>query len=373
MCTESCDVDVDNYKLRVLHAGSYQSNRSLARYLHHKKMARLFAEGARTSEAPDIIIAGLPIHYCAYEAVRFGNEKGIPVIVDLRDYWPDIFLSMFPKGLQWLGRVLLRRDFRITRTALRNATSIVSMMSRMLEWGLKDYAGRSRDSNDQVFFIGGDPPGIGRVEKVGELFPGLVEKSRGRFVVNYIGGFGHFTHPTVIIHAAKYLQSIGCHEVLFLLAGNGDFHARCVKAAEGLDNVIFLGWLDTDGIEALNSISSAGVIPSVEEYSFPNKAFSYLGGGLPIFSSEHGELKSLLEKYQAGFYFDISDPVQLAKKILEVSRLDAESYRRVSDNAKSLFRDHLRADDIYRRYADYVENVARQYGDQARNVVTQVA
>jgi glycosyltransferase involved in cell wall biosynthesis len=95
--------------------------------------------------------------------------------------------------------------------------------------------------------------------------------------------------------------------------------------------------------------------------SFPNKAFSYLGGGLPILSSEHGDLNSLLERYGAGSYFDISNPMQLANKILDLSRLDDESFKKLSQNSKSLFQDHLQADKIYQQYADHVEHIANNF------------
>jgi glycosyltransferase involved in cell wall biosynthesis len=362
-CRENREVKVDNYNLHILHAGSYKSNHSLARYFHHRKMARLFTEEAGNREKPDIIIAGLPIHYCAYEAVKFGEKKQVPVIVDIRDAWPDIFLMLFPKKIQWIGRLIFRKDFEIARVAMRNATVLVSMMSHLLEWGAREYAERDCNKDDRVFYIGGDDVTAACSEDVFQLFPELKGRTEGRFIVNYIGGFSYLNHPMVIIEAAKYLSSIGHKDdFLFLLAGNGDYYNRCVKAAKDLDNVMFLGWLDADGIAAVNSITSTGVIPSVEEFSFPNKAFSYIGSGLPILSSEHGDLHDLLEKYKAGFYFDISEPMQLANKILDLSRLDNESYKKISENCKCLFKEHLQADVIYRQYADHVEYIADKYG-----------
>lgn len=361
-CEENKNVIVDNYTLSILHAGKYESNHSVSRYLHHRKLAQLFSKEARNREVPDIIIAGFPIHYCAYEAVKFANENKIPVVVDIRDYWPDIFLTLFPKKLQGLGRFIFKNDFEIARKALQNATVLVSMMSHLLEWGAKRYAKRNLNTEDRVFFIGGDDFGNGCCEKSDQLFQEIEGGIQGRFVVNYTGSFSRSNHPLAMIEAAKHLNSMGHKErVLFLLAGHGDYYQHCVKTAQGLDNVVFLGWLSADRIAALNSISSVGIFPSVQEFSFPNKAFSYLGAGLPILSSEHGDLNCLLEKYNAGFHFDLNDPIQLANKILDLSRLDHETYNKISENAKSLFQDHLRAAKIYREYADHVEYIANKY------------
>ena len=354
-------LQVGNYELHALHAGGYRTNHSVARFLHHRKMARIFAIEARKKEVPDIIVAGLPIHDCAYEAVRFGTENKIPVIVDLRDYWPDNYLMLFPSSLRWLVRWVLAKDFRMTRYALSNATALVAMMSHLLNWAREAYACRPPLADDQVFLIGGENFDRVSLQEVERRFPELKDRTKGRFVVNYIGGFSFLTHPMVLIDAAKRLKNMGLEDqFLFVLAGTGDYHERCVRAAEGLSNTVFLGWLDVDGMAALNSVSHAGVIPSHEVVSFPNKAFSYLGAGLPIFSSERGDLHNLLKKYQAGYYFDISNPQQLADLIYELSHLDKSSYAKISANSKSLFENHLQADMIYREFANYVERIALQ-------------
>lgn len=363
-CRENRKVKVDNYNLHILHAGEYKSNHSVSRYFHHKKMAQLFSRKARNSEKPNIIIASLPIHYCAYESVKFGRENQIPVIVDIRDYWPDIFLKLLPKSFQWIGRLIFKKDFKITKYTLQNATTLVSMMSHLLEWGER-YAERNLKNDDKVFFLGGDKYNYSgsNHEKLIQLFPEIEGRSHGRFIVSYIGSFSYLNHPLVIIEAAKYLNSVGHgNDILFLLGGQGDYYNRCVKATKGLNNVVFLGWLDSEKVVALSSISSVGVIPSLEEITFPNKAFSYLAAGLPIISSTRGDLNGLLKKYHAGFYFDISEPIQLANKILNLSKLDNKSYDKISENAKFLFKKHLQADKIYKEYADYVEYVADKYG-----------
>jgi len=356
------DIEVEHYTLRILHAGRYKSNHSFARYLHHRRLAKLFSVEARKREKPDIIIAGMPIHYCAFEAVKYADENYVPIVVDVRDYWPDIFLRSFPKKFEWVGRLIFRTDFRVTKFALQNATVIVSMMSHLLEWALRRYAERNQTPDDRVFFIGGDDSNGKRVEDASELFPEIRVQIDGRFVINYIGSFSHLNQPLAVIEAVKYLNAMGHKDrILLLLAGQGDYYERCVRAAKGHDNVVFLGWLNADKIAALNSISSVGIFPSGQEFAFPNKVFSYLGGGLPVLSSERGDLNRLLEKYGAGFYFDIADRTQLAQKILELSKLDQKSFQTISDNAKSLFRECLMASKIYKEYADHVESVARKW------------
>ena len=40
---------------------------------------------------PDIIVVSLPTIEFSYEACRYGEKNNVPVIVDVRDLWPDSF------------------------------------------------------------------------------------------------------------------------------------------------------------------------------------------------------------------------------------------------------------------------------------------
>lgn len=358
-------IEIGNYSMMLLHAGEYGSNHSIGRLLHHHRMARLFARNARLQPQPDLILCSLPIHYCAFQAVKFGRSKGIPVIIDIRDYWPDTLLLALPQYIRRVGEVLLAYDRFQTRFALKNATAVVSMMKNLLEWGLNNYADRSSNANDRIFYIGGDEPKKSGKDDFKSLFPEFpLDQIENKLVVNYIGTFTALTHPLELIRAAKTLRSEGFSDkIVFVLAGKGDWLEKCRMEADGLRNVFFPGWLNSAQVNALNSISSIGVLPSYEQYSFPNKTFAYLSCGLPILSSEQGDLKSLLEKYNAGYYFDINQSGDLAKKIKHLLGLETYVFQRLRANARELFCNELQAGKIYRDYADYLEKMAVSAGN----------
>jgi hypothetical protein len=103
-CRNTQTISIDGYHLRLLHAGAYSSNHSPERFLHHIRMARQFYKEAKIAKSPDIILCSLPIHYCAYFATRLGKIKNIPVVIDIRDYWPDNILLALPRSLDGLGK-----------------------------------------------------------------------------------------------------------------------------------------------------------------------------------------------------------------------------------------------------------------------------
>lgn len=359
-CRHTTALKVGKYKLIMLHAGEYKTNHSPSRLMHHRRMAKQFAIQAELQPLPDLILCSLPIHYCAFEATKFAKKKSIPIVIDIRDYWPDNLLLALPQSLRWLGKMMLFYDRMITRYALGNATAIVSMMRHLLEWGLREYGHRLVGLDDKVFYIGGDEPGITKDRDFFNCFPSFPEEIiQDRLVVNYIGSFTALTHPMEIVSAAKKIASDGLSEkIVFVLAGKGDMLKKCVKEAQGLQNIFFPGWLNSMQVRTLNAISSVGVLPSYEKYSFPNKTFAYLSSGLPILSSEQGDLKQLLEKYNAGFYFDINKKDDLYEKLKMLLGFEKDGLAQLRANAKKLFWQELRASKIYSDFADYLERIA---------------
>ena len=79
-----------NVTLYLLHGIGYRRNVSLLRLLDHYQLARHFQRAAPNLPAPDVILCTVPTVELAAAAVAFGRGRNIPVVVDVRDLWPDI-------------------------------------------------------------------------------------------------------------------------------------------------------------------------------------------------------------------------------------------------------------------------------------------
>ena len=88
----------------MLHGCGYSSNVSLARFRDHRQVAERFAAAAAAEpRRPDIIVAGLPTIELCLESTRYGKQRGVPVVLDMRDMWPDVFLELLPPALRSAG------------------------------------------------------------------------------------------------------------------------------------------------------------------------------------------------------------------------------------------------------------------------------
>jgi glycosyltransferase involved in cell wall biosynthesis len=156
--TQRCHADYtyqvnENYKIELIYNRGYKRNIGFQRLLSYIHLTHLFKQRIKNEKPPDIIISGMPTPWLCSAAVNYGRQKNIPVIVDIRDLWPDIFLDVFPKYLKNIGKLALDALFGVNKDVFKNASSITAISAKYLEWGLK-YANRAKTKNDRIFYMG---------------------------------------------------------------------------------------------------------------------------------------------------------------------------------------------------------------------------
>lgn len=345
----------EGLRIKAIRGTGYRKNFSFLRLLDHRIIARKFRNLASKESRPDIIITSTPSYDFAFEAVKFAKNHNIPVLVDIRDEWPDSFfnyssLKKLPLGLQKIIRLIFYNEFLMVRKTMQMADGLTAMMDSLISWGLK-YAGRPRTPLDKVFYIGNkkNQPFNEKPNKVQEY--GLEKK----FVVTFVGTFGTFNNPGILIDCAAKLND---PNICFVLAGDGDLFNEMKKRASGLPNVILTGWLNQEEIHSLLRRSRIGACPTtMVRDAFPNKVFTYLSEGLPIVSAWTGEVKEILEKYRIGFYFPPNDVTTLLRCIKNLYE-DSVLYNKMATNARRAFSDMFDADKIYEDFSEHIERFA---------------
>ena len=78
------------------------------RFLSHKDAACSFEKWLENNkEIPDLIIASYPVLELCEAANKFGSKHSIPVIIDCRDFWPDIFIEILLGSFAFLQNISL--------------------------------------------------------------------------------------------------------------------------------------------------------------------------------------------------------------------------------------------------------------------------
>jgi glycosyltransferase involved in cell wall biosynthesis len=344
----------ERLRIKALKGMGYKKNISLSRFFDHRLIAWKFRRFTTGIEKPDVIVASMPSYDLAFESARYAKKHRIPVLVDIRDQWPDIFIENVPPRFRGMARLILKNEFSMLKSLLGMADGLVSMTDPLLKWGLS-YAGRERTWKDNVFYLGYRKGELVDNERTRKLYE-LGKVLSGNFVVTFVGTFGTYHNPSLLIDCAKEFEG---GDIRFVLAGDGELLQELKEKASSLSNVFFPGWLDQDQITVLLKHSHVGVCPSGQienKVFFPNKAFSYLAEGLPVLSSFRGEIEEIIDKYKVGYSYDNLE--SLVKGIKALYN-DSDLYREMSANALRLFGEKFDADKIYVEYAQHVERIAK--------------
>lgn len=349
----------EGYRIELLDGVAYASSVSLARIRNHRQTAAQFSIRAAHSPRPDVILCSYPTIELCEAAIGYGRRHGVPVVLDIRDLWPDIFLSLIPAGLRPVGRLALAGMFRASQRACSGATAIIGITETFVDWGL-NRAGRARNRWDLTVPLAYEAkaPPDAKLDRARRDWDEAGVRGDS-FNLCFFGTLGRqFDIPTVL-EAARRLQG---SQVRFVLCGDGDRLAEFRKAAAGLPNVLMPGWVDAAAIRALMERSAAGLAPYYCETSFtmsiPNKAIEYMADGLPLLSSLRGELETLLRDAACGLTWAEGDAGSLVESV-EWLRMNPELRRQMGSNSSLVYRTRFVAEVVYGQLIDHLCEVAR--------------
>jgi glycosyltransferase involved in cell wall biosynthesis len=352
----------ENYRLRLLYGPGYNKSISLRRISHNRIIANQFAGEAnniKSGELPDLIYACLPTLEVSEQAVIFGNTHEIPVVVDIRDKWPEIYLSPLPILFRPLIRFALRKEFKRAHTILKNSDAITGVSETNLEWGLS-VARRKQRPNDKWFPLGFPEYTDNEVFQIRK--EQLCNKwgiKKHACVVTFVGSFSPTCNFKSVIEVAQTFSKQGDERIQFVFVGDGAQTTLVQKASKRLNNILMTGWRSKPEVDEILMLSSIGLTPytSKAPQTLPNKPFEYMAAGLPILSSLKGELKELLEQEEIGFYYNSNDHYSLREKILWFLSHSQER-ERMGQKAKSLFKKKYSSDIIYANMVEYLTDIA---------------
>lgn len=357
----ACTLD-NGASMRLLHGCGYRTNISWRRILDHAGVARRFTSSAAAEPRPDVILCSFPTLELSVAATRYGRERGIPVVLDIRDLWPDILLELAPQWLRPIANLALWPMWRQAREACRGATAICASSPRFVKWGLS-HAGRDASVFDRDFPFGylAKPPATDRVARAYEFWRAHgVSANDGSFVACFFGTMGDQFDLETVIDAAGILERRGV-PVKFVLCGAGPREPMLKQRARGLRNVMFPGWVGAAEIWTLMRLSSVGLAPYLDNAGFsgnyPNKTIEYLSAALPVVSSLRGYFRALLEECACGVTYPSNSSVALADAISAI-RAAPDLRAALSVRAEAVYNERFEGRRVYEAMIDHLSDIA---------------
>jgi glycosyltransferase involved in cell wall biosynthesis len=358
--------------IRMLYSPGYRASISFARLRDHTLWGRAFGAAVESAARPDVILCAYPTIEAAAVCVAYGARHGVPVVLDLRDMWPDIFSEYAPAPLRPLAQALLWPWRARARAALRGATALFGITDEFLAWGLR-FAGRPQNAWDGAFMLAfPDPLPASPVDPAAQSAESFWDErgvtAGNAFNVVLVGSMTkrRFEMPTVLAAARELQHDAG--QVKFILAGDGDDLQEYRREAAHCANVEFPGWLSAAQIRSLLARAHLGLVPYRNTpdllMSVPNKVGEYFAAGVPVATCLHGTLARLLAQRRCGMQFEAQQPETLVALVRRL-RADAELCRELSVNAQRTFREELSGTQVYGRLIARLEIIAAAGLDRA--------
>ena len=309
---------------RIEHAGPYRVVRTwlyatpnegfVKKTLGHLSfMVTSVLLGLRPSGPADVVVVSSPTFFSIFSAWVLARVKRAPLVVEVRDLWPAIFVEL---GVLTNRRVIAVLEW-LELWAYRQAALVV-----VVSEGFRDDLIRRGVPADKVATIrnGAD---VERFAPGGDPAPGRARlgAAPGEVVVLYLGAHGISHGLDTVLDAAALLAG---QPIRVALVGEGAERAALVARVEreGLDNVAMHPGVPRDQVPELLAAADIALVPLRDVPLFatfiPSKIFEYLATGTPVVGAVRGEPAAILA--EAGqVVVAPGDPAALAKAVAELA------------------------------------------------------
>lgn len=272
-------------------------------------MAKSFGVGLRLRGPFDVLVASSPSLFVAVAGTVLGGLRGIPVVLEIRDLWPQ---SAVATGFL-RNRLLILFARRLERWLYRRARSIVALTE-----GIRAGVRSGGVPSERIHLVPNAVDDDLLLSEDGLDCQALLGGATGEAIAMYAGAHGSNNALDFVIDAAAEPD---CAAIRFLLIGEGTQTARLRQRVEslGLSNVEFLGVQPRGRIPLLLHCATVLMWPVfwssentalrvLKEGAVPNKLYDYLAAGRPIVTSvpRSGEAVELLSAYGCVVYTDPS-------------------------------------------------------------------
>lgn len=283
---------------------------------------------------PDVIYTSSPDLFVAFFALLFGKRHRVPVVVEIRDLWPESIVEYVGMSKR---NPIIKVLYMLEKWIYRKANQLIFTIP-----GGKDYIiDKKWDKKVDLKKVNYINNGVDLEEYFKEKSIGFTDEDldNNKFKVVYVGSIRQVNNVRALVKVAERLQRRGETDIQLLIYGDGTEKARLEEYCknQGLTNIVFKGKVDKKKVPYILSKSNLNLLNYKQAATWKyggsqNKQFEYLASGRPICSNvKMGH--SIIEKYQCGLERDIISPDQYVEAILYFKNMDSESYEEMCKNA----------------------------------------
>jgi glycosyltransferase involved in cell wall biosynthesis len=305
---------------------------------------------------PNVVVATSPQFFCGWAGVFVSFFRRAPLVLEIRDIWPETIEAVGALS----NRRLLRLLERMEKWMYRSADHIVPVGN-----GYRDNIQQKVDIADHSTVItnGVDLEAFQNINPD----PTLDDRYnlRDRFVCFYIGTIGLCHGLQVVNRAAKILQDRGRDDICFCIVGDGADRANLEQQTRDFqleDMVTYTGRVTKQEVQPLLVRADASLIHLRKADLFttviPSKIFETMAVGCPMIMGVEGESRDIVNQAQAAVEMEPESAVSLADALEKLAD-DSTFCKQLGDNGRRYVAQHYDRKKLADDYLKLLSQVAR--------------
>ena len=326
-----------NLQIILINSCGYRKNIGIKRIIDHIILSlNLYKFLSQNKNfIPDKIFLGYPPIETSLGLLIWANKKNIPVMIDIKDNWPENYIEPFPKIIRPFIKLILIPYFVIAKYIFRNIKVINSISEEFIEW-IKTFS-KNNNAKYLVSPLVRKPIRTNKKElENSENF--WIKKNIDIYAGKHFAFVGSITKSfdfNFIFRSAEYLINF-YPEYKFIICGTGDQFNNLINQSKKFENVFVFSEINKYHAKLLIQNSIATIAPYKKSINFqrsvPNKVIESLEYGVPFITNLDGKLKNLIDTFNNGIYIEPKNDKEFSR-YLSIIR-DKYIRKQFSINAK---------------------------------------
>jgi glycosyltransferase involved in cell wall biosynthesis len=288
----------------------------------------------------DVVLATTPPIFQAVTAWLVAAVRRRPLILEIRDLWPEFIIDM-GKLRNPLAIAVARR---LERFLYARADSFIVNSPAYVNY----LEGKGIERQRITLIPNGVSPEMFAANEPNVVVAAHEIRRRhglgNKFVAMYAGAMGPANDLEVLLAAADRLRDN--ERVHIVLVGDGKTRKQLEASvrSRGLTNVTFVGAQSKTDMRAFLEAADVCVATlqniAMFRMTYPNKVFDYLASGRPVVLGIDGVIREVVERAEGGVFVSPGDPRALADAIRRLA-CDPDGCRQMGARGRDYVRRHF--------------------------------
>jgi glycosyltransferase involved in cell wall biosynthesis len=311
--------------------------------------------GVRRAGSADVVVVSSPTFFSIFGAWAIAKLKRAPLVIDVRDLWPALFVELGVLTNRRLIGLLERLELWAYGQAAEVVVVSEGFRQDLIRRGVPaEKVTTIRNGADLDRFTPGSDPGPGRRQ---------LGAADGEVLALYLGTHGLCHGLDTVVEAAFLLADTPGVPVRIALVGEGAKRSELVAQVDqsGVTNLTMhpgVPWDEVPGLLAAADICLVPLrdVPLLSTF-IPSKIFEYFAAGKAVIGALRGEAAEILRDAGA-LVVEPGDPAVLAGAIAELAG-DADRRAAMGGEARRYVTTHFDRHQLAIQYRAILARCAR--------------